>query len=651
MRARHLARWGIFLVVASLLLGVPTVGLGHGAAGPVPAPAENRGGLRPGCSVCAPQEDSARPRSTQTLLSVAVEPPSVEVPVGERTVLTPSPSCSGGPCPDGLTYAWSARGGLGSLSYTRSNQLIASVPSGGEIPAGIALDTSNGDLYVTNDNVYNPYKASNVSVLSPATESVVANIPVGASPAGIAFDPQDNDLYVANCGSDNLSVISGATDLVVASIAMTLSSCVIGPKMYMNFAPVAYDPADQVIYVSSYASGLVYVVNTSSNTVVDTLDVGGAPYDFAYDPVDQNMYVSETVLSQVAVIDGATNTVLARIPVGAFPSGVAYDAATGEVYVADAGYYVRNPAGFGNITVINATTNSVVDTIFVQGYPWFLAYDPADGEVYETDSNTTVMKVLSDTTNTVVGQIPVSVGTIGGSTDFMDLYDAQLGRLFVTGINYDIVSAIGGATVANTFVAAGSTGTSTLFLNATWNGTTVESPPVPLTVFSSTVPVVQNLSIAPDPARLGDTVELTTSAYGGTGPLTYTYFGLPPGCASSNASSFECRPSTPGLFDVSVFVNDSGHHAASGSADLTVLAPMSQTPPPTTRTPAGFLGLSWAVWEAAGLALAAVVVLGALLVRRRRRARAAPSTAPGAAPTGSKASRPRRWDPDRGLGP
>jgi DNA-binding beta-propeller fold protein YncE len=48
-------------------------------------------------------------------------------------------------------------------------------------------------------------------VIDPATNTVVATIPVGDAPRGIAFNPNNGNLYVANIDSNSVSVIAPLT--------------------------------------------------------------------------------------------------------------------------------------------------------------------------------------------------------------------------------------------------------------------------------------------------------------------------------------------------------------------------------------------------------------------------------------------------------
>jgi len=52
--------------------------------------------------------------------------------------------------------------------------------------------------------------SNTVSVISDATNSVVATVNVGSSPDGAAYDSGQGEVFVANFGSNTVSVISDA---------------------------------------------------------------------------------------------------------------------------------------------------------------------------------------------------------------------------------------------------------------------------------------------------------------------------------------------------------------------------------------------------------------------------------------------------------
>ena len=67
----------------------------------------------------------------------------------------------------------------------------------------------------------------------------------------------------------------------------------------------------------------ISVIDTATNTVIATVNVGTDPSGVAVTPDGKKVYVANQDSNNVSVIDTATNTVTASIPVGNGPSGVA----------------------------------------------------------------------------------------------------------------------------------------------------------------------------------------------------------------------------------------------------------------------------------------------------------------------------------------
>ncbi|HEV8050034.1 MAG TPA: hypothetical protein VGP88_05530, partial [Thermoplasmata archaeon] len=90
---------------------------------------------------------------------------------------------------------------------------------------------------------------------------------------------------------------------------------------------------------------------------------------------------------------------------------------------------------------------------------------------------------------------------------------------------------------------------------------------------------------------VGVSTTLSVGAAGGTGPLSYSYSGLPSGCASSNTSALPCVPATAGNASVLVTVTDVLGLSASGTLALAVNSAPS-TPHLSISPPSITLGQS-----------------------------------------------------------
>src|ERR1035438_3795977 len=89
----------------------------------------------------------------------------------------------------------------------------------------------------------------------------------------------------------------------------------------------------QFAYITNSGSNNVSVINTATNTVTATVNVGSGPFGVAVNPAGTFVYVTNETSNNVSVINTATNTVTATVNVGLGPYGVAVNPAGTFVYV------------------------------------------------------------------------------------------------------------------------------------------------------------------------------------------------------------------------------------------------------------------------------------------------------------------------------
>ena len=87
---------------------------------------------------------------------------------------------------------------------------------------------------------------------------------------------------------------------------------------------IAYDPVNKRMYVTNIRDGTISVIDTATNTIIDTnpntpdeidpIKVGDEPNDIAYDPVNKRMYVVNAFGKSVSVINTNTNRVIDTNP-------------------------------------------------------------------------------------------------------------------------------------------------------------------------------------------------------------------------------------------------------------------------------------------------------------------------------------------------
>jgi YVTN family beta-propeller protein len=86
---------------------------------------------------------------------------------------------------------------------------------------------------------------------------------------------------------------------------------------------VAITPSGASAYVTNFFDDTVTEIDTATNTLVDTVAVGNAPIGIAVTPDGTKLYVGNLFDDNVSVIEAATNTVVGTVPVGDGPVRIA----------------------------------------------------------------------------------------------------------------------------------------------------------------------------------------------------------------------------------------------------------------------------------------------------------------------------------------
>ena len=177
----------------------------------------------------------------------------------------------------------------------------------------------------------------------------------------------------------------------------------IGSGYSLYFAGIAYDPQNDLLYVSSPETRSIYAVNPNNGSVIANMTGAGiSPGDLAYDPANGYIYIVNGASNSVSVLDTSTRTFVANITVGEGPNRIIYDPANSEIYVSIIGKVGSNTIAGAGVVAISSSSNSVVANISSGPYPAQMAYDAKNGYIYITHEvgNTTI---IDGTSNTLVG--------------------------------------------------------------------------------------------------------------------------------------------------------------------------------------------------------------------------------------------------------
>lgn len=146
---------------------------------------------------------------------------------------------------NGEVYVANSDSNFTSIISDANNKVVANVTVG-EDPIGVAYDPAKGEVFVTNSEgtsyvagTYNGTADGTVSVISDATNTVVANVTVGIQPGGIAYDSSKGELFVLSGSTPTLSIISDASGATsVATTTSTKSSSIALLPSYLAIVAV-----------------------------------------------------------------------------------------------------------------------------------------------------------------------------------------------------------------------------------------------------------------------------------------------------------------------------------------------------------------------------------------------------------------------------
>jgi|GEM_PF-3301222 len=198
----------------------------------------------------------------------------------------------------------------------------------------------------------------------------LGTVTVGQEPRGLAVDSLRQRVYVANYGSDSVSVINSHTNTVLQTI---------GGIPTAN--GITHDPQRNMLWITSHSTDQVTPIQVNADatafTTLPALNVGNQPWGVVYDPVHQYVYVANSLSDSVTVINAETRAVVTTLT-GRFlrPFHLAVNPVTGKVYVVNFGGPTQN------VAVLNGTTVLKNVSLYDSKEPYGLAIDETRNLVY-----------------------------------------------------------------------------------------------------------------------------------------------------------------------------------------------------------------------------------------------------------------------------
>src|SRR2546426_1517164 len=288
--------------------------------------------------------------------------------------------------------------------------------------AVVAYDKDNKDIYAaTSASLGVNGNQSTILVIDTLTESISSQIVVNGSVSDIVYNGAGHELYVSatahagNLGS--VTIIDALTNKVTANVEV-------------GIAPEGLALADGKIYVANSGSSSVSVIDSSSNTVVETIPVEIDPVDMAYDSTNKAIYVTDKSSGELSIINTTSLSLEGVINVGSTPASIAYDSTNNELYLTnEVNLSVSGSANEGLVTVIpvrdipnlgadisisdqqtsSGTEVALKADVPVGGAPTAIVYDPSNNMIYTADSASDTVSVIDAASDKVITNIPVGI--------------------------------------------------------------------------------------------------------------------------------------------------------------------------------------------------------------------------------------------------
>ena len=208
---------------------------------------------------------------------------------------------------------------------TASQEVIEMADVGDDLEGMMVISHDGATIYVSEFP-----GGGKIYIISVASKQIIGFIDVNPS-MDIAITPDGKELYIVNPSDEELVGISTATRQVMSSIPL-------GQDAH-DFANLAISPNGDLVYVP--VRNLVVVISIASKEVVQSITVGGeslshfALIGIAVAPDGKFVYLANSEENNVAIISTETNSVVNTIAVGGRPGGIAVNPDGRAIYVAN----------------------------------------------------------------------------------------------------------------------------------------------------------------------------------------------------------------------------------------------------------------------------------------------------------------------------
>jgi len=206
-----------------------------------------------------------------------------------------------------------------------------------------------------------------------------------------------------------------------------------------------------------------------------------------------------------------------------------------------------------------------------------ISCQPTATGAFPVTANITDSNGFSITSNSLLVSVSpdLSLTSFTASPDKLDIGQTMIFAPSASGgsgglsfVYYGLPTGCDTANSTNLSCTPTATGTYHVILTGTdSNGFTVSSSRITIAVNPDPTATIV---ASPRSSDLGQTLTFTITVHGGTGPFSYSYSMLPPGCASSNSPSLSCTPSTVGNYTIEAVIADEAGQTSTTYINMSV---------------------------------------------------------------------------------
>jgi YVTN family beta-propeller protein len=244
------------------------------------------------------------------------------------------------------------------------------------------------------DKLYYLGSGHKAAVIDALADSVLAYVPVPDNAYGLTYVEQENKVYVGGGYFDGyVAAIDGQGDTLVAEVAIPG-----GGGVYA----ICGNSGHNTVYGFGNQRGVFTVIDCATDTVVGQFTTGEEnPGAALYNPLSDKVYMVTYVSGQMLVIDGATNAVRARLGIGNGARDVCLNTRENKVY--------STARTARRLVVVCGEADSLLACLEFPGYTGGVEYDPDYNVAYctYTADDCGYVVLVDGETERIVGQIPI----------------------------------------------------------------------------------------------------------------------------------------------------------------------------------------------------------------------------------------------------